>query len=273
MDVVADTKTEGELLFEKYLEQHSLKFEFHKRFPNKRKKPDYSVPFDGREFLFDVKDFASKEFPEFGGYYDPIGPIRLKIDAAQEKFQEYKEYPCGLVLYNEGAPLVHLSEPIVVFGAMFGNPGFTTPIDTSTGTPTGPTEQAFLSGGKMIHSRRKKPRIAHISAVITLRRINIGHMRLEQYIDGLPESRITDASESAVALWEHLQSAQLPFDQSEMGIGVIVWQNVFAKITFPSEIFCGPYDIHWTGVDGRLIMTFEGQELKALKTRTQSASG
>jgi hypothetical protein len=263
--MVENKKTPGELLFEGYLAGRGLSFEFEKRYAGKRKRPDYSLIFENRPFLFDVKDFLCKDFPEQGGGYDPIGPIRKKIDEATEKFQEFKDHSCNLVLHNQGAPLVDLCDPYIIFGAMFGNPGFTTPIDTRTGAPVGPTRQAFLDGAKMIHSRRKKPRIDQISALITVRNVNVGSLRLQQYIDGLPDSSEKDSWKSAAALWDHLQSAQLPFDQSETAVGVVVWENVFAATPLPTELFRGPYDVQWTGTGDGISLSFEGPNLKALR--------
>jgi hypothetical protein len=258
-------KTAGELLFEEYLSQRGLNFDFEKSRPKKRKKPDYTIVWGGQELLFDVKDFASRDFPEHSGFYDPIGPIRGKIDEAMEKFQEYKGHSCSLVLHNDGAPLVHLSDPLIVLGAMFGNPGFTMPIDTATGMSAGPTERAFLDGAKMIHSRRKKPRLAHISALITIRRINVGAMRLDQYLDGLPKSSDAETSKQAAEMLDHLEGVHLPFDETETAVAVIVWGNAFATIPFPSDLFCGPYDVHWAGANGRVALAYEGAQLRSLK--------
>jgi hypothetical protein len=38
----------------------------------------------------------------------------------------------------------------------------------------------------MINARRRKPRIAQISALITIRTVNVGSMRLQQYVESLP---------------------------------------------------------------------------------------
>jgi hypothetical protein len=47
---------------------------------------------------------------------------------------------------------------------------------------------------------------------------------------------------------------------------VVVWQNALARIPFPDELFCGPYDIHFgvlkteDGVVGQGV-TYRGKEL------------
>jgi hypothetical protein len=49
-----------------------------------------------------------------------MGRIRKKIDEAMDKFQEYKGFPCGLVLHNQGAPLVHLETAEIMFAQCLG---------------------------------------------------------------------------------------------------------------------------------------------------------
>lgn len=50
--------TPGELCFEEYLGAQNLSdFEYEKERPGKERKPDYTVIIDGREYLFEVKDF------------------------------------------------------------------------------------------------------------------------------------------------------------------------------------------------------------------------
>lgn len=56
---------------------------------------------------------------------------------------------------------------------------------------------------------------------------------------------------------------------------VIVWHNAFARLRFPPDLFCGPYDTHCGLVDEVTQgVTFEGQllpdGLKIFKPRPQS---
>src|SRR5713226_1670203 len=116
------TRSAGEALFEQYLNSQGLTdWEFEKEHPGKRKRPDYTVRIN-REYLFDVKEFQLQVLQSDVGYYEPYGDIRSKIEEGRRKFQEYKDWPCSLVLYNDGsAPLVHLKDPHVMFGAMRGD--------------------------------------------------------------------------------------------------------------------------------------------------------
>src|SRR5580765_8447244 len=89
--------TEGELLFQNYLNAMHYTYEFEKVFPGKNKRPDYTVTRNEAQFLFDVKDFEAN-MPLGFGAYDPYPPIREKIEQGRDKFKEFKEYPCSLVL-------------------------------------------------------------------------------------------------------------------------------------------------------------------------------
>jgi hypothetical protein len=51
------SKTAGEEVFESYLDFVSLPFEFEKEHEGKRKRPDYTVVWNGCTVVIDVKDF------------------------------------------------------------------------------------------------------------------------------------------------------------------------------------------------------------------------
>lgn len=71
---------------------------------------------DDSLFLFDVKDFD--EYCPLGfSAYDPYPRIREKIDEGREKFKEFKEFPCSIVLQNNGNAFVHLDSPEIVLGS------------------------------------------------------------------------------------------------------------------------------------------------------------
>ena len=65
--------------------------------------------------------------------YDPYPRIREKIDQAREKFKEFKDHPCSLVLKNNGHAFVHLERPAIMLGAMYGDAGFTVPVYMGNG--------------------------------------------------------------------------------------------------------------------------------------------
>ncbi len=121
-------RTAGEILFEKYLQSQKLSFEFEKECAGKSKRPDYTIEWEGQTVVFDVKDFDPPSRVSMGfQQIDPYTPVREKINQGRDKFKQYKEYCCGLVLHNAGSPFVMLHEPNFMLGAMYGDSGFTFP--------------------------------------------------------------------------------------------------------------------------------------------------
>jgi hypothetical protein len=255
----ADTRgprTAGEVLFEEYLRTQGITdFEYEKERADKRKKPDYTVTLE-REYLFDVKDFTYTEVPESGAY-DPYQRLRRKIGEIRDQFREYKEWPCCAVLYNDNAHLVDLITPMIVQGAMYGNAGITMQFDTATGRVVeGSEREEFLSGGKILlrgmKSETVQVRNTTISALMTLRKIRTGYGRLCKDLRERKEQHGFD-----LGGWI---GAERDFDQDEEHVGVIVWENAFARLPFPRHLFCGDYDERY-GLDGegRLQRIFAGE--------------
>jgi len=260
--------TDGELLFQDYLDAMRYEYEFEKEFPGKKKRPDYTISLNGVS-LFDVKDFEPN-LPAFGfGAYDPYPRIRQKIDEGRQKFKEFKEYPCSLVLKNNDNPLVNLESPRIMLGSMYGDAGFTVPVYVGGG-PT-PSElpdvsHAFLGRGKMIRSKRLQN--TTISALITLRFVAVGRRRIDRVWQ---EKKSNDASfrnkRIAFAYDEVCEAAaeRYPnFDAEEKRLAVIVWENGVARIPLSRELFTGPYDERWGCEDGNQSIVFRGEKLSEL---------
>src|SRR5205814_9519383 len=130
-------------------------------------------------YLFDVKEFKDEEFiPPLAGAFaiEPYGRIREKINHVRPQFRHFKDKPCCLVLYTRD-PFVRLIEPHVVLGAMYGDLGFTTVWDLTTGSPIpNSTRRAFLHSGKMFRSESHQPQNRTISALISLRHVENGKL-------------------------------------------------------------------------------------------------
>ena len=254
--MITTPRTTGERLFEGYLRSQSITdFEYEKEREGKRKRPDYTVRLD-REYLFDVKDFTYTEVPECGSY-DTYQQLRSKIGEIREQFREYKEWPCCAVLYNDNAHLVDLNTPMIMQGAMYGDLGITMKFDTRTGSIVKGSERAeFLSGGKMLLRGMKggtaQARNTTIGALITLRHVRPGYARLCKDLrdrKGQPGFSLGD--------WV---GAERDFDHEEEHVGLIVWENAFARIQFPRYLFCGDYDERY-GLDdeGTLRRVYTGR--------------
>lgn len=254
---MASNKTEGEILFEEYLNKQGIPFEFEKEFPGKRKRPDYAIVWH-REILLDVKDFDQP--PAAGnraGAFDPYPRIREKIEQGRKKFKEYKGHPCALVLRNLGHPHVMLESVDVMLGSMYGDSGFTIPINQHTGMgDSTKIKRAFLDRGKMIRPHWSNPHNTSISALITLTRI---------CPDYEPFSRIFQQNKPIEELLRESQAIAHKFKLDHYEPRVIVWHNAFARLPFPEDLFNSPYDIHWGIREGRQALVFRGHLLPADK--------
>ena len=266
-EVSDGTRTAGELLFEQYLNAMHYPYEFEREHKGKAKKPDYTVTKNGVS-LFDVKDFDPSS-PRGYGAYDPYPRIREKIEAGREKFKEFKEYSCSIVLRNNGNPLVHLDRPEIVLGAMYGDSGLTIPIDTTTGAASGDFTPAFLGRGKMF--RYGDVDNAHnttISALITLRHVGIGTLRVDKIWQERKKVDKGFGKEDPLAAFSEVCAAAAErysnFDAEEKKLGVIVWENAVARIPLSRELFTGPYDERWGFEDNCQRIVFRGEKLADL---------
>jgi hypothetical protein len=249
--------TDGELLFQNYLYSMQYDYEFEKEFPGKNKRPDYCVTWNDGVFLFDVKDFEP-HMPLGFSAYDPYPAIREKINQGRDKFKEFKEYPCSLVLKNNGNAFVHLESPHIMLGAMYGNAGFRVPV--CLGNSPMPNEwpelqPAFIGGGKMI--RRRHSQNTTISALITLHYVGVGRRQFQKVQDKYPNLNIKETFAAAEGEFPN-------FDIGETQLGVIVWENAVARIRLSRELFTGPYDERWGCEDGHQLVVFRGEKLAGL---------
>ena len=239
-------KNISEVLFERYLREQDLTFEFEKKYPEKSKLIDYTVPIGGRDFLFEVKQFEQKDypFPKSGIFVDPHRPIRSKIEQAKGKFQEYGEFPCCLVMYNNNA-FVMASDPHAVLGAMYGEVGIQMPVLAGRVTIAMPPPPVTFIGSKGKMLRRDKQYNTRISALLTLYEYALGSKRFGRWYREM--SQRVKAGE--------LREEDVPdpdFDVEEKHLAVTVWQNIYADIPFPDNVFRGQYDEHW-GLDGEYV--------------------
>ena len=250
-------KTTSEGLFEQYLASQGLAFEFEKQYEGKSRRPDYTVAIGGKDYLFEVKEFAPVNLPLGFSQFDPYTPIRAKIDAARKKFSEFEGFPCCLVLYNNGA-FVMIERHYVMLGAMYGDAGFKIPFDANLGKATGEPETAFLGRGKMVRPHWKEPENRRISAILTLRNYPIGRRR---YFRWLEEIR----AQIKAHVIDPDAMPEPDFDPGELGLGVVVWDNAYADTPLPLDIFRGPYDERWSMVGSDQALTFRGAGIVAVE--------
>ena len=255
----------SELLFEEYAEEYKLgRLEYEPIFPGSTRRVDYRIAHAKYPLWFEVKEFDDDPTlfsGSGGGAFDPHVGIRMKIAKAVEKFRDYDDECCSLVLFNERANLVDICTPRIVLGAMLGSVGFVVPYDETTRTYSGPViDNVFMDGGKMFHPHIKTPQNRTICAIIALERFNVGQHELQIEVE-----RKERAEQRSLPLEEHLAM----LDAKREGYGrrvlrTIVYENPHAKRPLPSAIFIGPFDERW-GQDGDVIkQIFIGQELQEL---------
>ena len=150
---------------------------------------------------------------------------------------------------------MHLESVDIMLGSMYGDLGFTFPVDTRVGRAAGPLKRAFLGREKMIRPTRTQN--TTISALITLRQVGVGMRQYRTMVKKYPKLSIEETLNAAAEAFPN-------FDLGEKQLGVIVWENVVARIPLSRELFTGPYDERW-GVDGNHQgMVFRGEKLAGL---------
>ncbi|MFI5181564.1 MAG: helix-turn-helix domain-containing protein [Thermoanaerobaculia bacterium] len=246
--------TLGEKYFAYYLNQNGIPFEFEKEWRGKKRRPDFSIPYEGRYYLFEVKDLHAPLPPLGFSTFDPIKPITDHINEAQKKFKEFPDESCSIVLFNRSA-MTFLDDPFTMFGAMHGRPEIQIPYDTTKGQLVFEERRNVLSrkGAKMTPAGRATPQNTRISSLIGIRTVDIGMTRMARYLHRFPGDT-----------WlKHLRDDVQEFDPNEVRIGLTIWENRDAKVRLPEGLLSGPYDARWSGPDDEGIeRTFLGPGLE-----------
>jgi hypothetical protein len=275
-DDAMTSKTISEQLFEAYLNASGLTdFRFEPPQDGTSKRPDYSLSVLNTDILFELKQFdqTTADFNLVGGAYDPYKPVREKIESARKKFKDLERFCCCLVLYNNDKPLVELAWQFV-YGAMLGNLGFSTPVNTGTGiADESQTQRIFGTGGKMyryLDGQAIAPQNRTISAIVVLRRYMVGSKRFE--IAMRRKENELGRKLELLEFWDETERARgTALDLSLTQLRVIVLENPFARIQLPRELFRGPYDERYAGCEGRIVRVFCGDQLAALEEEAREA--
>lgn len=254
----------SELLFVEYAEEYKLgRLEYEPIFPGSTRRVDYRIAHAKYPLWFEVKEFEDDPtlFGSGGGAFDPHVGVRTKIAKAAEKFRDYDDECCSLVLFNERTNLVDICTPRIVLGAMLGSVGFVVPYDTTTESWSGPViDNVFMDGGMMFHPHIKTPQNTTISSIIALERFNVGQHELQIDVE-----RKERAEQRSLPLEEHLAMLQANRQvYVRRVLRTIVYENPHAKRPLPPDIFTGPFDERW-GQEGEVIkQIFIGPELQRL---------
>ncbi len=260
-----DNRNKSEKIFEQYLDSNGFqdKWTYEPSMPGKSRKPDYLLNYNDKRCFFEVKELRKKpNEPELPACIDPYASLRTEIDEVRKKFKEYKDYCCSLVVYNE-SDIPSKLYPINVFGAMLGDLGIKSDWNPNAGEGVEGSERSvFLKGGKMIDYKRRQPQNTTLSAIIVL----------EEFRDNIEIEKATNEEvkkkgreltvlEDIDIAWEY---------HSTEVIRVRVFDNPFARIVFPEELFNGPFDERWRIQDDKFERAFVGNKLKELEALRES---
>jgi hypothetical protein len=254
----AVAKTHSEELFETYLSQRGIAFEFEPEILGVPERPDYLIHWNGASVLLDAKEFQAtgEDFALRPGAFLPFTRIREKIEAGRTKFKNLKDRCCALVVHNSLKPLVVLDN-YHVQGAMLGDPAFSVPIDLPArpAPPGAATTLVFTGGGSMNQGKNTT-----LSAVVVLGHYNLGERRFHRHrLERETRTGRTWTMEEMFAEAEGAHGTER--DLSLRELRVVVHENPHARIVFPSDLFTGPFDERHGVREGRFQRLFAGDGL------------
>jgi len=231
-------ETESEKLFGAYLDAHGYSgWSFEPTIDDCPKHPDFLLPYNSGNLLFDVKQRAWRDHKPGARQIDAVKGIRDEIQEARKKFKNFKDFPCSLVIYNAGDPdtLLH---SFFVFEAMLGEFVHVYPVSLDgTSPPYGARNEFSGRKGSMVGNRQNLDyQNRTISAILVLEK--------------------TLAPECIHAFREAIDLVHPP--AVTYIHRVVVCENPGAKKRLPRELFVGRYDERWAIVDGRLGTVFSG---------------
>jgi hypothetical protein len=268
-------RTESERLFETYLQASGyLEFEFEPSLPGSNARPDFILRTNREDcptgVLFEVKEFQPMpaDFQRSGGSYDPYGAIREKIQEGRKKFRDFKQYPCALVLYNAGKPLVDLRWELI-YGAMLGNLGWSIPFDKEAGklVDKAVLAPAFMQGGEMHREKNGvaiEPQNTTISAIVVLQLLAVGNSRFQ--IEVKTQEQQLGRSLKYEEFFRLVDlSGGTERDISLHQLRTVTCLNPYKRVPFPQELFRGPYDECFGDIEGELQRIYAGPQLKRLE--------
>lgn len=262
--MVQKAKPEGEIVFERYLTENGLGWEYEPLIGSKH--PDYLV--HGKvKVLCEVEDFAGSDHERQvlaqikagasqAGVWDPIGYVNNAIRSAAKQLRPGKgEYPCVAILYNDATmPYEH---ELFITQAMFGR----LQISQLVG-PMGAMSEAVTE-----YSRQERYLTRNcnttISAVALIEEFKpnihilrdeesaiLDRMRAEEPGDG-PWGSLAAVSEGLTRALPLLKKLRTDLDD-KLGPGFIdevhprlrIYHNPWAAMKLPLEALGGKHDEH-----------------------------
>jgi excisionase family DNA binding protein len=266
LDAFMRRQTISELLFEQYLADNGLGADHEPVVAGRAARLDYRVMHGGRPFWFEVKEFGESDIGG-GGAFDPYLSIRNRIGKASKQFTHYKGESCSIVFYNDRLNLASIYAPEIVLGAMLGNVSVTVPVNFSTGEDAGPPRTGFSEGGKLIEPYLKVPQNTTISAIIALERLGVGGREFQVMVAA------KEAAEERRVPWtEFYELLQTDREKNSRHVlRTMVYENPYAAVSVPRDLFNGPYDERWGPLENKPLIgrVFAGPDLQKLEESEQ----
>ncbi|MGH9673461.1 MAG: DUF5678 domain-containing protein [Bryobacteraceae bacterium] len=248
---VAGGSTCSERLFERYLFEQGLAFDYEAGREEASQRRDYEVIWRGRKILFEVQEFAATPPAGEAGVFGAYASIRRKIEDARGRFRDLDSHCCNLVLVQAGTEPVFL-EPELMARAMFG--------DLTCETPVGET---VVDRGK-----KRANAATPMSSVMIIERFPVGWRNLECALHNR-ETAIWRGLSRLEAMREGRKLAQelrgTECDTSLHVVRAVVYRNPRTRGPLPDELFRGPFDEHYAVEQRVFRRLFAGRRLALLE--------
>lgn len=257
------SKTHSELLFEQYLSGLAVSFEHEPNVPGKPKRPDYLIDGGSTRVWLEVKEFdATERRPKQGEGFSPCPAIARKIGRAREKFKEFREDCCALVLHSCKS-IYRSTETDAVLSTMFGEYFQRTPLWLDSIEDV-PSRFRFYGTAKLNKSSNTT-----LSAIIVLQHYGVNELwvSVNELLDREANGEKLPPGASFQLLADH-QSDAVEITHPDT-VRCVVLENPHARFVLPTQLFAGPFDQRW-GRDGDdYTMLWTGAELVKLRTRSK----
>lgn len=263
-------KNDSEKIFEQYLDTNGYqgKWTYEPEIQGKSKKPDYMLKFNNGNYFFEVKELRKKpDEPSFPAYINPYKSLRSEIHDVRCQFKKFKQHSCSLVVFNVDDGQARL-DPLHVFCAMLGNLGITMNFNPERGEAVrNSAKYAFGEKGKMIDYKGEQPQNTTINAIIVLEEFR-DNREVEKAFQKEAEKyekpiSIKDKISIRITLYENFDITIVP--------RVVVIENPFARIPFPSDLFCGDFDERWKIQNDKIEKVFAGEALREIESLKDNA--
>ena len=263
----ASLQNKAEIVFEDYLTRHGVAWEY-ETLPG-LKKPDYVIPHTSGKCIVEVKQIEDPD-PRPTHGFNPDRPVRAKIRRARKQLGEYKDHPCSLAVYSES--IFGPYEPSIILAAAFG-PGYQQAGRDYSKIDPNPSFYRFCNRSELPEDKRfladailSPAANRTFSALIMLSRYEINELHLEVWkrMYAQQEAGQPIRHDDQFRLIEELAPSLGQSRRHAGTIRVIVVENRYARVPFPQDLFCGPFDQRWGWKDEWCGPEWIGSALESL---------